>query len=125
MTRLILVVDDDDRSRKLAADLLRHHGHTVVALADGEAALDYLGSTRPDLVLLDLQLPGCSGLDVLAWIQRQPALQAMPVLAMTASVMPSQHGDLAQRGFAAFLGKPLSIKGLAATVQACLPQGPP
>jgi len=120
MDKLILVVDDDDRSRKLAADLLRHHGHQVVALRDGEAATAYLASHRVDLVLLDLQLPGISGLELLAWIQSQAGLRGVPVLAMTASVLPSQYGELSQRGFAAFLSKPLSIRMLAEVVHDCL-----
>lgn len=120
MTAQILVVDDDERSRKLAVDLLRHHGHQVTALRDGESAAAHLALHRTDLLLLDLQLPGLSGLDLLAWIQSQTGLRGMPVVAMTASVMPSQYGELSQRGFAAFLPKPLSIRMLVEVVHDCL-----
>ena len=121
MSQLIYVVDDDDRSRKLAVDVLSHGGHEVVGLPTGEAALERLGQQRPDLVLLDIQLPGINGLEVLAWIRQQPALAGLPVLAVTASVMPAQHGDLARAGFAMIIAKPLAIKQLIATVNQFLP----
>jgi len=110
MSALIVVVDDDERSRKLACDVLRHEGHSVVACNSGEEALVQVQAQRPDLMLLDIQMSGISGLDVLAWLRARPEYAGLPVIAMTASV------KLAQEDFAAFLSKPLSIRNLVATV---------
>jgi len=121
MTALIYVVDDDDRSRKLVMDVLGHLGHEVLGLPTGEMAIASLLTRRPDLVLLDIQLPGISGLEVLAWLRRQPGLATVPVLATTASVMSARHGALSRAGFAAVLAKPLTLKHLVATVAAHLP----
>lgn len=110
MSALILVVDDDERSRRLAVDVLRHEGHIVVACVSGEEALEQIQAQRPDLVLLDIQMAGISGLDVLAWLRASAQYAGLPVIAMTASV------KLAQEDFAAFLPKPLSIRHMVATV---------
>lgn len=119
MSKRVLVVDDDERCRRLVQDVLAHRGHTVVALASGEAALAYVdGNEAPDLVLLDIQLGVLSGVDVLTHIRASERWRRATVLAITASVMPSQRGQLASAGFDAVIAKPFeSLKVLVQAVE--------
>lgn len=102
----VLVVDDDDLSRKLAAERLERRGLRVLRASDGEEALRVARADVPDLVLLDIQMPGINGFDVLKQMKAEPRLAAVKLVAMTASVMPEDHGRMAREGFDAVLAKP-------------------
>lgn len=101
----VLVVDDDELTRKLAGDRLERRGMHVMRAADGATALRLARERAPDLVLLDIQMPGMSGVDVLQALRADPKLAATKLVAMTASVSRAQ-GLLQGVGFDAVLTKP-------------------
>ena len=122
--RELLVVDDDEMSRRLAYDVLMHAGYRVSACDTGEQALVLAQTNRFDLVLLDIQLPGISGVQTFAQLRRLPGWAQVPVIALTASVMPNERNILMTEGFDAFLAKPLSIKELVRLVRQTLDSPP-
>jgi two-component system cell cycle response regulator DivK len=119
----ILIVEDNAKNMKLVRDLLQHHGHRTLEAETGEAGLALVLQERPDLVLMDIQLPDISGVEALARIRAVPALQAVPVLAVSASVMPDEQQRIVTSGFDAFIAKPISIKPFLAAVQRALSEG--
>lgn len=122
---VVHVVDDHDLSRKHLRTVLGYHGYTVV-LSDGAAqARINLLNTPPDAVLLDLQMPGEGGYELLAWMRRQPALAQVPVICVTASVPTSERERVQAAGFAAFVPKPITPpQRLLDALSAVLPPGP-
>lgn len=120
MNARILVVDDDEKSRRLACDVLEHQGHTVSRAASGEEALVLAQQETFDLALLDIQLPGISGVETFKRLRTLPGWAGVPVIAMTASVMPDERSSLMQEGFDGFMAKPLAIKDLVQRVAAAL-----
>jgi CheY-like chemotaxis protein len=105
---VVHVVDDHDLSRKHLRAVLGYHGYTVV-LSDGAAqARIQMLDTPPDAVLLDLQMPGEGGYELLAWMRQQPALAPVPVICVTASVPTSERERVQAAGFAAFVSKPIT-----------------
>ncbi len=120
MSSRILVVEDDEKSRRLLVDVLGHHGFSVVAVETGEQGLQRSLDLLPDAVLLDIQLPGISGFEVL-WRLRQLAGGAtMPILAVTASVMDHDRRKIMEAGFDAYVPKPVNIRELLKTLNAML-----
>lgn len=118
---VVHVVDDHDLSRKHLRTVLTFHGYTVVASHSAAQARPQLLATPPAVVLLDLQMPGESGYEMLAWMRRQPALMAVPVICVTASVPTSERDKVQAAGFAAFVPKPITPPGrLLDAVQAVL-----
>jgi CheY-like chemotaxis protein len=105
---VIHVIDDHELSRKHLRTVLAFHGYTVVMSANAEQGREQLLATLPDLVLLDLQMPGESGYGLLAWMRAQPALAAVPVICVTASVPQSERERVQAAGFAQFLAKPIT-----------------
>ena len=120
MSARILVVDDDEKSRRLASDVLAHQGYTVSRAASGEEALAVAQTQVFDLALLDIQLPGISGIDTFKALRVLPGWAEVPVIAMTASVMPDERSSLMAEGFDGFMAKPLAIKDLVQRVAAAL-----
>ena len=113
----ILLVEDNEKNLKLLRDLLRHHGHDVLEAPNGLQGLALaLGPQRPDLVLLDIQLPDIDGITVLRRLRENPGLDSVPVLAISASVMPEEQHRITASGFDAFVAKPISLKPFLATV---------
>jgi CheY-like chemotaxis protein len=106
-------------------DVLSHHGYDVRVSADGEAGLRAMRDHPAALVLLDIQMPGASGFDVLRSLRSSGALAHVPVVAMTASVMNGDRGRMADAGFDAFLPKPISLRDLLSTVARLLPRPDP
>jgi two-component system cell cycle response regulator DivK len=123
MTKTILIVEDNPKNMKLVRDLLQHHGHRTLEAETGEAGLALALRERPDLVLMDIQLPDIDGTTVLARIREDTSLDAMPVLAVSASVMPDEQQRVVRSGFDGFIAKPISIKPFLAAVQRALTEG--
>jgi two-component system cell cycle response regulator DivK len=123
MTKTILIVEDNAKNMKLVRDLLQHHGHRTLEADTGEAGLALALRERPDLVLMDIQLPDIDGTAVLARIREDASFDAMPVLAVSASVMPDQQQRIVGSGFDGFIAKPISIKPFLAAVQRALTEG--
>jgi two-component system cell cycle response regulator DivK len=119
----ILIIEDNAKNMKLVRDVLQHHGHVTLEAETGEAGLALALERRPDLVLMDIQLPDIDGATVLARIREDRSLDAMPVLAVSASVMPDEQQRIVRSGFDGFIAKPISIKPFLAAVQRALAEG--
>ena len=119
----ILIVEDNEKNMKLVRDILRHHGHATIEAATGEEGVRLAGEHRPDLVLMDIQLPDIDGIVALQRIRADPALDPMPVIAVSASVMPDDQQKIVTSGFDAFVTKPINLKQFLDTVKRFLEQG--
>jgi two-component system, cell cycle response regulator DivK len=111
MPERILVVEDDERSRRLLKDVLTHHGYDVAAFGSAEAALDDAAGRCPAMALLDIQLPGLSGYELLPRL-RLLCGAVLPALAVTASVMDADRRRIVEAGFDAYVAKPVNIRQL-------------
>jgi two-component system cell cycle response regulator DivK len=125
MPSRILVVEDDDKSRKLLCDVLAYHGYEVVAVESGEQGLAEAFTRLPDAALLDIQLPGISGFEVLAALRADASAGRLPVVAVTASVMDQDRRRIFSAGFDAYIAKPVNMRQLIDTLQRLLAQGTP
>ncbi|MEB3416185.1 response regulator [Alteriqipengyuania sp. WL0013] len=124
MTKRILLVEDNDLNRKLFGDVLKAGGHDVMPIADGSQALEAMRRFGPDLVIMDIQLPNISGLDLIAQIRRDPALKAVPVLAVTAYAGKGDEEKIRDAGADNYLAKPVSIGPFMQAVNALLAPAP-
>jgi two-component system cell cycle response regulator DivK len=123
MSKKILIVEDNEKNMKLVRDILAFQGHQVLEAVTGEQGVALALGERPDLVLMDIQLPDISGVTALERIRADPSLDAMPVLAVSASVMPDEQQRIVSSGFDAFIAKPISMKTFLATVNEALSGG--
>ena len=117
---LILVVEDNDKNRKLARDVLQVKGYRVIEANSAEIGLQLAAEQRPDLVLMDIHLPGMNGIQALARLREAPATRTIPVIAFTASVMPQDQREITSAGFDGFVSKPINLKEFLATIAAIL-----
>jgi two-component system, cell cycle response regulator DivK len=113
---LILVVEDDEKSRKLVRDLLTFKGYEIVEAETGEEGVRLAQERRPSLVLMDIRLPGIDGIQALERLRAEVATRAIPVMAMTASVMTNDRQKVLDAGFDSFQSKPIKIKDFVAAV---------
>ena len=118
MAKRILVVEDNDLNRKLFCDVLKSQGYAVEPVADGHDALDKARAFTPDLVIMDIQLPNVSGLDLIEAAKRDAALRAIPVLAVTAYAGKGDEDRIREAGAEGYLAKPVSIGPFMAAVRA-------
>lgn len=116
-----MVVEDNDLNRKLFCDVLKANGFDVDPIADGEKVLGAARDVRPDLIIMDIQLPGMSGVDLIAAAKRDRALGAIPVLAVTAFAAKGDEERIRSAGAAGYLSKPVSIMPFMNAVRALLP----
>ena len=119
----ILIVEDNEKNMKLVRDILQHQGHSTLEAVTGGDGVRLALAHRPDLILMDIQLPDIDGIEALRRIRAQAALDATPVLAVSASVMPDEQQKVVASGFDAFITKPIDLKQFRATVQRFLAQG--
>jgi two-component system cell cycle response regulator DivK len=108
---------------KLVRDILQHKGHTTLEAVTGAQGIKLALQERPDLVLMDIQLPDIDGIAALREIRKESSLDAMPVLAVSASVMPDEQQKVVTSGFDAFITKPINLKQFLETVQRFLTHG--
>ena len=120
MARRILVVEDDEKSRRLLTDVLTYHGFEVSAVRSGEDGLAQARENAPDAALLDIELPGISGFDVLARLRAESAGPSLPVIAVTASVMDQDRRKILEAGFDAYVPKPVNIRELVKVLETLL-----
>ncbi len=120
---VILIVEDNEKNMKLVRDILQHKGHATLEAVTGGEGVRLAVEKRPDLVLMDIQLPDIDGIAALQLIRKEPALDAMPVLAVSASVMPDDQHKIVTSGFDAFITKPINLKQFLDTVQRFLTEG--
>jgi len=121
MAKRIMVVEDNDLNRKLFCDVLKAQGFEVEPVADGLLVLDNARSSVPDLIIMDIQLPGVSGVDLIAGAKRDPALRDIPVLAVTAFAAKGDEERIREAGAAGYLSKPVSIIPFMNAVKELLP----
>ena len=116
MAKKVLVVEDNDLNRKLFCDVLRAKGYEVVPVADGANVLPTATRFEPDLVIMDIQLPGVSGLDLIAQLRQDPAFAGTPVLAVTAYAGKGDEERIREAGATNYLAKPISLTPFLAAV---------
>jgi two-component system cell cycle response regulator DivK len=113
----ILVVEDNELNMKLVVDTLTAQGCQILEARSGEQCLKILETARPDLILMDIHLPGINGIETLGEIKKIPALVNIPILAVTASVMNSDRQKTLKAGFDSFIDKPIDLKSFISTIQ--------
>jgi DNA-binding response OmpR family regulator len=116
----VLLVDDEDQLRRVMRDLLEREGYTVYEAADGVQALDETDRRAPDIIVLDLNLPGLDGYDVLAQLRTRPATRQIPVVVLTAKGDEENEVRVFELGADDFLSKPFRARALAARLEAVL-----
>ncbi len=117
MTKTVLIVEDNALNMKLFNDLLVAHGYETLQTGDGLEALSMAREHRPDLIVMDIQLPQISGLEVTKWLKEDDELKATPVVAVTAFAMKGDEDKIRAGGCEAYLAKPISVKTFLATVR--------
>jgi two-component system cell cycle response regulator DivK len=117
MAKTVLIVEDNELNMKLFRDLLEGHGYRTASTSNGFEALDLVRKLRPDLILMDIQLPQVSGLEVTRWIKDDPELRAIPVVAVTAFAMKGDEERIREGGCEAYLSKPISVGKFIETVR--------
>jgi len=113
----ILIIEDDEKSRRLLCDVLSFHGFAILQTDRGEEGVEMLASTEVDVVLMDIQLPGISGFEALARIRASDCCRKTKVVAVTASVMDTDRRRILEAGFDGYFPKPVNIRELVGTVR--------
>ena len=117
---LILIVEDNEKNLKLARDVLRFHGYRTVEATDGESAIKMSAEHLPDLILMDIQLPGIDGIAAMTRIRADERTKHIPTVALTASVMSGDRERFNEAGFDGFIAKPIEVKNFPDQVRAYL-----
>ncbi|OBX19839.1 two-component system response regulator [Erythrobacter sp. QSSC1-22B] len=120
MAKRIMVVEDNDLNRKLFCDVLKANGYEVVPVADGQNVLETAKKYAPQLVIMDIQLPNVSGIDLIAQLKQDDAFAATPVLAVTAYAGKGDEDRIRDAGASDYLAKPVSIGPFMAAVRGLL-----
>ncbi len=116
-TKTVLVVEDNDLNMKLFHDLLEAHGYNILQTKDGMEALQLARQHHPDLILMDIQLPEVSGLEVTKWLKEDEKLKSIPVIAVTAFAMKGDEEKIREGGCEAYIAKPISVTSFLQTVE--------
>jgi two-component system cell cycle response regulator DivK len=120
---LILIVEDNPRNMKLVRDVLQVKGHTTLEATTAEEGIPLAIERNPELILMDIQLPGMNGIDALHVLRGNPATAKIPVIAVTASVMQQDRKLITEAGFDGYVGKPISLTEFLDAVNAMLARG--
>lgn len=115
--RSVLIVEDNELNMKLFHDLLAAHGYRTIQTRNGFDALDLARKHRPDLILMDIQLPEVSGLEVTKWIKDDDDLRMIPIIAVTAFAMKGDEERIRSGGCEAYISKPISVLSFLETVR--------
>ncbi|RMF08093.1 MAG: response regulator [Alphaproteobacteria bacterium] len=113
----VLIVEDNELNMKLFSDLLGAHGYETIKTNDGMKALELARQHKPDLILMDIQLPEVSGLEVTKWIKEDEALKVIPVVAVTAFAMKGDEEKIREGGCEDYIAKPINVAGFIETVK--------
>jgi two-component system cell cycle response regulator DivK len=117
---LILIVEDNDKNMKLVRDVLQVDGYKTLEAVTGEDGVALAQQHKPDLILMDIQLPGINGIEALRILRADPATASIPIIAVTASVMQQDRTMITEAGFDAYVGKPLNLKEFREAVRHAL-----
>jgi two-component system cell cycle response regulator DivK len=120
MAKSVLIVEDNELNMKLFHDLLEAHGYDTLQTRTGIEALRLAREHHPDLILMDIQLPEVSGLEVTKWIKEDEDIASIPVIAVTAFAMKGDEERIRQGGCEAYISKPISVAKFLETVRAYL-----
>jgi len=121
--KTILIVEDNEKNMKLVRDILRHNGHETIEAPTGGEGVRLASEKKPDLILMDIQLPDIDGIEALRRIRQDATLDAVAVIAVSASVMPDDQQKIVTSGFDAFVTKPINLKQFLDTVKRFLAHG--
>ena len=120
MQKTVLIVEDNELNMKLFNDLLEAHGYHTIQTRSGNEALDLARQHKINLILMDIQLPGVSGLEVIRWLKDDETLRAIPVVAITAFAMKGDEEKIRQGGCEAYVSKPISVPKFIETIKTYL-----
>jgi two-component system cell cycle response regulator DivK len=116
----ILIIEDNEKNLKLVRDVLNVKGYATIEARSGEDGIALARERQPDLVLMDIHLPGISGIEAIARLRADPATARIPVIAVTASVMQHDLKQITDAGFDGYVAKPINLKGFLDTVRGVL-----
>jgi two-component system cell cycle response regulator DivK len=117
MPKTVLIVEDNELNMKLFSDLLEAFGYTTVQTRDGRQAVPLAQSRRPDLIVMDIQLPEVSGLEITKVLKADPELRSIPIVAVTAFAMRGDEKRIREGGCDTYLSKPISVTAFLDTVR--------
>lgn len=117
MAAKVLIVEDNELNMKLFCDLLEAHDYETIQTRDGMSALPLAREHQPDLILMDIQLPEVSGLEVTKWLKEDHDLRSIPVIAVTAFAMKGDEEKIREGGCEAYIAKPISVGHFLETVE--------
>jgi two-component system cell cycle response regulator DivK len=120
MPKTVMIVEDNELNMKLFRDLIEAHGYATIQTRNGLTAVDLAREHRPDLILMDIQLPEISGLDVTRNLKADPDLRSIPVIAVTAFAMKGDEERIRQGGCEAYISKPISVTKFIETIKSFL-----
>jgi len=120
---LILIVEDNEKNLKLVRDVLQVKGYATIEAGNAEDGIRLASARKPDLILMDIQLPGMNGIDALGILRGNPETAEIPVVAVTASVMQQDRNKITEAGFNGYVGKPINLKEFLDAVRNAL-EGP-
>lgn len=116
-SKKVLVVEDNELNMKLFCDLLDAYGFKAIKSPDGLRAIDIARAEQPDLIIMDIQLPDVSGLDLTRWIKDDETISAIPIMAVTAFAMRQDEQHVREAGCEAYMSKPIQMGPFIRTVQ--------
>jgi two-component system, cell cycle response regulator DivK len=114
---LVLIVEDNERNLELVRDILQAKGYGTLEAGTAEEALKIARTRAPDLILMDIQLPGMGGIEGLRALRAEPSIARIPVVAITASVMMADREQIMRAGFDSFIEKPITVKSFLEVVE--------
>jgi len=120
MAKKILIVEDNELNLKLFNDVLEAHGYETLETREGLKAIDLARAHNPDLILMDIQLPEVSGLEVTKWLKEDDELRKIPVIAVTAFAMKGDEEKIRDGGCEAYISKPISVSHFIKTIDRIL-----
>lgn len=125
MTAKILIIEDNDNNRNLLKDLLEYHGYEVAMAADGLQGVAMARELLPDLILMDIQMPGLDGISALNILKGEPTTGNLKIVALTSFAMQGDQEKFLAAGFDAYISKPINTRELPVLLQKWLTSGEP
>lgn len=117
---LVLIIEDNERNLKLVRDVLQVKGYATLEAGTAEDGIKLAAERKPDMILMDIQLPGMTGIEALEVLRADPATAAIPVVAVTASVMQQDRKQITEAGFDGYVGKPINLREFLEAVRVAL-----